>query len=80
MEEKRFMAQWNALADGKQFMVKGKAGGTVNKLVWAERDWLNPGVGRNCVSIDVQSIRYGFKGVDAIAIAYRGVEVESLYG
>ena len=53
MEERRFMAQWNALADGKQFMVKGKVGGVVNKLLEAERDWLDPGVGRNCVLIDV---------------------------
>jgi len=34
-------------------MVKGKAGEMVNKLFWAERDWLNPGVGRNRILIDV---------------------------
>ena len=53
MDGTRFMAQQNPLTEVKRFMVKGKAGGMVNKLFWAERDWLNPGVGRNCVLIDV---------------------------
>ena len=56
-------------------MVKVKAGGMVNKLFWAKQDWLNPGVGRNCILIELQSIRNDFEGVDAIA--HRGVEVES---
>ena len=60
-------------------MVKDKVGGIFNKFVWAERDRLNPGFGRNCVLIELRSIRNGLKRVDAIANAYRGVEVESLY-
>ena len=36
MEKMRFMAQQKALADGKEFMVKGKVGGMVNKLFGAE--------------------------------------------
>ena len=39
MEKMRFMAQWKALAGRKEFMVKGKVGGIVNKLYGAERDW-----------------------------------------
>ena len=57
-------------------MVKGKVGGIVNKLVWAEPDWLNPGVGQNCVLIDVAiNPIFFYKVVDAIA--HRSVKVES---
>ena len=65
IEEKRFMAQWNALAEGKWFMVKGNAGSTVNKFMGRaglveSRRWAE--CGSECGLIDVDQSEMALKG------------------